>query len=138
METTTQINKLSSVLQRIDISYCFAPAITKNKRGARCTVFLLSILLSILRIIIATNKRMRIPYPRGDGGLSLFTFRLILYQKSRKRRKRRKVGLNSPPRSSPRTLNDFFSFSQEISVGNALCCLFRNFIFTKERGRCLC
>ena len=137
METTIHINKLSSALQRIDISYCFAPVFAKRRRGVRCSVFLLSMLLSILQIIIATNKRMRIHPPRGDDGLSLFTFRLILYQKGRNRRKRRKVGLNSPPRLSTRTLNKFFEFSQERPVGNALCCLFKNFFCQKEGGRCL-
>ena len=97
METTTHINKLSSALQRINISYCFAPELKKGNRGACCRAFLLSVLLSILQTIILTNKRRRIPYPRGDGGLSLFALRLILYQESKKRRKRRKVGLKSPP-----------------------------------------
>ena len=111
METTTHINKLSSALQRINISYCFAPELKKGNRGACCRAFLLSVLLSILQTIILTNKRRRIPYPRGDGGLSLFALRLILYQESKKRRKRRKVGLKSPPRSSPQILTQKYEFS---------------------------
>ena len=125
METTTHNNKLSSVLQKIDIMHCFMPAIRKSKRGICCSVFLLSILLSILQTIISANKRMRIPYPRGDGGLSLFTFRLILYQRGRKRRKRRKVGLNSPPRSSPQKTSQFSKFSQKSSDWDILCCLYK-------------
>ncbi len=130
METTTHNNKLSSVMQKIDIMYCFVPVAKISRRGTCCRV-LRSILLSILQIIIATNRRMRIPHPRGDGGLSLFVFRQILYQKGMLRRKW-KVGLKSPPRLNSQILCKMNPFStKKKAVEDALCCLF------SER-RCLC
>ena len=123
METTTHNNKLSFAEQKMNIKHCFAPVFKTSKRGVCCSAFLLSVLLSILQIIISTSfKRRRVHYPRGEDGLSLITQRLILYQKGRKRRKKRKVGLKSPPRSSQRTLDQLFLFSPEGPVGNALCC----------------
>ena len=122
METTAQINRLSSAAQKININYCITPFLKNNNSGAYSSAFLLSILLSILQTIISTNKRRRIPYPRGDGALSLFAYRLILYQRSRIRCKRRKVGLKSPPRSSPQALTKKFNFSPKRAVENILCC----------------
>ena len=124
METTTHNNKLSFAEQKMNIKHCFAPVYKTSKRGACCSALLLSILLSILQIIISTSfKRRRVHYPRGEDGLSLITQRLILYQKNIKRRKRRKVGLNSPPRPSPEQHFRLFLFSPKKMVENILCCL---------------
>lgn len=122
MDTTNHNNKLSSAAQKMNISYCTMPKFKKSRRSTRCSAFLLSVLLSILQTIIAIRRRMRIPYPRGDCALSLFAFRLILYQKDRRRRKRGTVGLKSPPRLYRKQLNQFIMFSPKGAVEDTLCC----------------
>lgn len=123
METQISNNRLSFATQKINITYSIAPALEKHRLGACCRAFLRTILLTILQIILSTSFiRGRRHYPRGEDGLSLVLQRLVLYQKGYKRRKRRKVGLNSPPRPGPRVTDKTVSFSTKRTVENALCC----------------
>lgn len=124
METQISNNKLSFATRKIYITYSFAPALESNRLGAYCREHLLTILLAILQIISSTSfKRRRIRYPRGESGLSLILQRLILYQKSKKQRNKRKVNLNSPPKINIWCINLKFKFSAKDTVENALWCL---------------
>ena len=124
METQISNNKLSFATQKINITYSIAPALERNRLGACCRAILRTILFTILQIILSTSFiRGRRHYPRGEDGLSLVLQRLVLYQKGNRRRKQRKVGLNSPPRPSPWVSEKTASFSTKRTVENALCCV---------------
>ena len=124
METQISNNRLSFATQKMNITYSIAPALEMKRLGACCRAILRTILLTILQLFLSTSiKRGRIHYPRGKDGLSLVLQRLILYQRGNKRRKRRKVGFNSPPRTSPWVSEKTVSFSTKRTVENALCCI---------------
>ena len=124
METKISNNRLSFATQKMNITYSIAPAIEKNRFGACCRALLRTILLTILQIILSTSfKRRKLHYPRRENGLSLVLQRLILYQESNRKRKKRKVGLNSPPEINISQFDRKIKFSAKDRVENALWCL---------------